>query len=80
MLTPIDLGAAGSHDDLVALPGKCPHLGLNDASDPSASKVIVDNENEHGVGEVCLSGNLRKAKLMKPVFSGKVSPCPIAEV
>ena len=79
-LAPVDSRAAGGHDDFVSLIGECPHLGLDYAGDSSAAQVIVDNENEHSAGGVCLLGIMRKAKLQPLGFSTSVPPCPIAQV
>jgi len=55
---PIDLGSAGGHNDSVSLIGERLHLGLDYARYSSAAQVIVDYENEHLTGGVCLFGTL----------------------
>ena len=79
-LAPVDFRAARGHDDFVSLIGECPHLGLDYAGDSSAAQVIVDNENEHSAGGVCLLGNMRKAKLQPLGFPTSVPACPVAQV
>ena len=80
LLAPVDFRAAGGHDDFVSLIRECSYLRLDYAGDSSAAQVIVDNENEHSAGGVCLLGNMRKAKLQPLGFSTSVQPCPTAQV
>ena len=80
LFAPVDSRAAGGHHDFVSLIGESPHLGLDYAGDSPAAQVIVDNENEHSAGGVCLLGKMRKAKLQPVGFSISVPPCPIALV
>ncbi len=80
LLAPVDFRAAGGHHDFVSLIGESPHLGLDYAGDSPAAQVIVDNENEHSAGGVCLLGNMRKAKLQPLGFSISFALCPIVQV